>query len=281
MILCRLDGAGWGDPQVVTEVSPRELGSALFSPALLSRAAETDGGPARLAVAVGRHDGFSVWECELEPGGRLQPWAESQRVRLGIRGPEALLAGGLFLAAVAVGLGFGMAVARRRRLFPFPPDSPPPAPLALRAAAWLFDNVTLSSVFLMVVAAFSLRPEDIWRSGNLLAVALGANRALFMFYAWVFEARWGTTPGKMFFDLCVADEDGLRPSAKAALIRNLLRLVDEATFLPVPGMLVAVLTWRAQRLGDLAAHTVVTTRRAFLEAAEDRHRKSDHFGRPE
>ncbi len=94
-------------------------------------------------------------------------------------------------------------------------------------------------------------------------------------YGWFFETVWnGRTPGKKLTRIRVISIDGRPISAYQAVIRNLLRLGDMAPMLsfeifnpdapPVyrlPTFLVALIcmlfTRRMQRLGDLAAGTMV------------------------
>lgn len=78
-------------------------------------------------------------------------------------------------------------------------------------------------------------------------------------YATAFEAAFGRTPGKALFGLVVADADGSRASPGAVAVRNLLRFVD-GVLVYVVGFAVLALTERRQRLGDLAAGTVVLRR---------------------
>ena len=77
-------------------------------------------------------------------------------------------------------------------------------------------------------------------------------------YAIFFEWYWqGQTLGKKLLRLRVMDEQGLRLQFSQIVIRNLLRSVDS---LPGPyliGGLVSLLSKRAQRLGDIAANTIV------------------------
>jgi uncharacterized RDD family membrane protein YckC len=216
----------------------------------------------------------------MSPAGRPGSWSESARLDLDLTGPDVLLAIGLFLAAAAVGVGLGMMAARRTQIFPMPPGSPRPAPLLPRIAAWTIDNLLLGLAFYAVLAGFHLTLADVWRQGNIFLMLLAADRALFFFYAWVFESRWGATPGKLALGLCVTTEEGARPLARAALVRNLLRVLDELLLCPLPGLVAMAATRRTQRLGDLLARTMVTTRRSLAEISEDRRRKSDRFGLP-
>jgi len=77
-------------------------------------------------------------------------------------------------------------------------------------------------------------------------------------YHLIFELIWnGQTPGKRRAGIRVIQADGLPVTVSGILIRNILRLFD---FLPVGygvGMIMLFATKRTQRLGDLAARTVV------------------------
>lgn len=77
-------------------------------------------------------------------------------------------------------------------------------------------------------------------------------------YPIAFEMWWnGTTPGKHWFDLQVRHVDGTPITWKGSIIRNLLRAAD---FLPVGyliGLASTVVSPRFQRIGDIAADTIV------------------------
>lgn len=77
-------------------------------------------------------------------------------------------------------------------------------------------------------------------------------------YPIAFEMWWnGITPGKHWFDLQVRHVDGTPITWKGSIIRNLLRAAD---FLPVGyliGLASTVVSPRFQRIGDIAADTIV------------------------
>ncbi|MFC1664493.1 RDD family protein [Pseudomonadota bacterium] len=78
------------------------------------------------------------------------------------------------------------------------------------------------------------------------------------FYPVFFELlRQGVTPGKKGFNLQVMKVDGTPITFSDSIIRNLLRAADFLPFMYVAGICSMVLTKRFQRLGDLAAGTVV------------------------
>lgn len=76
-------------------------------------------------------------------------------------------------------------------------------------------------------------------------------------YFWLTQTVWGRTIGMRAFGLRVVTTAGRRPDALATLLRTVLMAVD---WLPACFVLGAVVIWvtpRNQRLGDLAARTVV------------------------
>src|SRR5262249_5703941 len=92
-------------------------------------------------------------------------------------------------------------------------------------------------------------------------VNLGGNAfwlllALGVAYYVLCEAATGATLGKTIGGIRVVAEDREPITCAAALVRNLLRVVD-ALFFYLVGFLFAVMSSRGQRLGDRAAHTVV------------------------
>jgi uncharacterized RDD family membrane protein YckC len=87
--------------------------------------------------------------------------------------------------------------------------------------------------------------------------------ALALFAAWLIyfvalEAALGATVGKLLFGVRVRTADGAQIGWVAALIRNLLRVVDVC--FGFVGLLLIWFTPRRQRLGDYAAGTVVVER---------------------
>jgi uncharacterized RDD family membrane protein YckC len=73
------------------------------------------------------------------------------------------------------------------------------------------------------------------------------------------EAATGATLGKRIVGIRVMGEDGERLTFRAAVIRNLLRLVD-CLFFYLVGAIFALTSQHGQRLGDRAAHTLVVRR---------------------
>lgn len=91
-----------------------------------------------------------------------------------------------------------------------------------------------------------------------LAALVIAGFVLYYGYYALFEALWnGQTPGKRAIRLRVITTSGRPITVFDALLRNLLRIVDQLPGIYTVGLLSIFLTERNQRLGDLAADTVV------------------------
>ncbi len=77
-------------------------------------------------------------------------------------------------------------------------------------------------------------------------------------YAIALEWFWrGQTLGKRALRIRVMDRDALRLRPSQVILRNLIRAVDMLPVLYAVGGVACLLTRHAQRLGDLAANTVV------------------------
>jgi uncharacterized RDD family membrane protein YckC len=128
-----------------------------------------------------------------------------------------------------------------------------------RGAAWIIDLVVISistSVLTELLAPVAF-----------IASGLGDALSIFLFfviqvgYGMVLEWLWrGQTLGKRLLGLRVMDERGLRLRPSQVAMRNLMRIADLLPFAYVVGGVAAFISPRCQRLGDLAAGTVVTRR---------------------
>jgi uncharacterized RDD family membrane protein YckC len=91
-----------------------------------------------------------------------------------------------------------------------------------------------------------------------LALMIICYFAISIGYGVATEWLWrGQTPGKRMMRLRVMDVHGLRLQFHQVLMRNLLRFVDMLPGFYAVGGAACLLNRRAQRLGDLAANTVV------------------------
>jgi uncharacterized RDD family membrane protein YckC len=125
-----------------------------------------------------------------------------------------------------------------------------------RFIAWAIDVMTISvvmSILQVLLAVFGLVSVDLAYAIAILlyfVVSIGYN----IFFEWYWQ---GQTIGKKMMRLRVMDEQGLRLQFSQIVIRNLLRAVDSLPGLYLVGGLVSLFSRRAQRLGDVAANTIV------------------------
>src|SRR6185295_6811110 len=78
----------------------------------------------------------------------------------------------------------------------------------------------------------------------------------------------GRTPGKRWTGLRVLRDDGRPVDLLSSAIRNVVRLVDGLPLSYLPAMVFIIATKRNQRLGDLAASTIVVREPRKREAAD-------------
>jgi uncharacterized RDD family membrane protein YckC len=108
--------------------------------------------------------------------------------------------------------------------------------------------------------------------GGLVAVIVEAAVPLVVYigYDILFETLGsGRTPGKRASGLRVLRADGGPEDVVSSLVRNVLRLVDGLPLSYVPGIVSILLTRRNQRLGDLAAGTIVVRERQGGRRADE------------
>ena len=125
-----------------------------------------------------------------------------------------------------------------------------------RFLAWLIDF--LCAAMLMIAVNIAVKFISIITPDLAAALSVFFYFAVSVGYAITLEWRWrGQTIGKRLLRLRVVDAQGLKLQFSQVAIRNLLRVVDLLPGLYVIGGAAAFLTPKAQRLGDLAANTVV------------------------
>jgi uncharacterized RDD family membrane protein YckC len=101
--------------------------------------------------------------------------------------------------------------------------------------------------------------------GNAWAIALFVIFVFLVFIGWfiIFETWWsGRTPGKRALGLRVVRDGGFPIDAGAAVIRNLVRIVEFSFGFYVLSAISALISKENKRLGDLAAGTIVVRDRA-------------------
>lgn len=130
---------------------------------------------------------------------------------------------------------------------------------------WLIKGfIVLGTLFVGLLLVLLLETNPLAESSRYLvaAVLVALFYAFFLGFDIYYEVRHnGQTPGKKFAGIRVVRERGGPLDFRAAVIRNLLGLAD---FLPAYyflGAFLVLYTKRGQRLGDLAADTVVLRER--------------------
>lgn len=128
-----------------------------------------------------------------------------------------------------------------------------PLPRALAMIVDLAAVIAIGLVANKVLAVLAVISADV-----AAAVAILTYFAANIGYGMALEWLWrGQTLGKRVFRLRVMDEEGLRLRFSQVAIRNLLRFVDALPGPYLVGGLAAAINSRGQRLGDLAAGTIV------------------------
>lgn len=131
--------------------------------------------------------------------------------------------------------------------------------LAGLGSRMLAGTVDLTLKLLMIVV-LALALEGIGDVGAAL-FAVAAFAVLF-FYDVLFEVLGGgRTPGKRWNGLRVVRTSGRPVDTRASCVRNLLRLIDGLPLSYLPTIIGIVVTRRNQRVGDLAADTIVVRER--------------------
>jgi uncharacterized RDD family membrane protein YckC len=125
-----------------------------------------------------------------------------------------------------------------------------------RFLAWFIDQIFIQVILIVVGLLLSLL--GIFSSGIALAGFVIGWFVVSVGYGIFFEWSWrGQTIGKKLFRLRVVDVEGMRLQFNQIVVRNLLRFVDELPFLYFVGGVACWVNPKCQRLGDLAANTVV------------------------
>jgi uncharacterized RDD family membrane protein YckC len=125
-----------------------------------------------------------------------------------------------------------------------------------RFLAWFIDLLCISAV--LTILNFVTKLVQVIDAGIGAGVATLSYFVVSIGYGIVCEWLWrGQTVGKRLFRLRVVDSEGLRLQFNQIVTRNLLRFVDSLPAFYFVGGLVCWFNPKCQRLGDIAANTVV------------------------
>ena len=139
------------------------------------------------------------------------------------------------------------------------------AGLTTRALAFTIDfSFRFIALVIMLIA-----------SSFLGEAGIGLWLIIFFFLEWFYPIffelfRDGQTPGKKYLGIKVVSQDITPVKLQSSLIRNLLRAVDFLPVFYVFGIVSLVISGKFQRLGDLAAGTLV-----IYKPHEAKHKKLD------
>lgn len=139
-----------------------------------------------------------------------------------------------------------------------------PASLTDRGKAYLIDLLIRIAALLVIGLLFLLflGPAVLAGVGLWLILAFLVEWGYYV----LFEIIWdGQSPGKRLFDLRVIKSAGHPIGFYDSVLRNLLRAADALPLTYAVGALAMLVTRRFQRLGDIAADTIVVhERRAWF-----------------
>jgi len=125
-----------------------------------------------------------------------------------------------------------------------------------RFLAWLIDLLCIATV--ITTFGFLLMPLQLVSPDLAGAIGTLAYFVLSIGYGVLFEWFWrGQTIGKKLLRLRVVDAEALRLQFSQIVLRNLLRFIDSLPLFYFVGGLVCWFSSKSQRLGDIAANTVV------------------------
>jgi uncharacterized RDD family membrane protein YckC len=128
-----------------------------------------------------------------------------------------------------------------------------------RVLAIIVDGLLLSVLFWVMSMLFGSSSAE---GGQVSASMTGLPFVLYLLivfaYFTLMEGYRGQTVGKMLLGIKVIREDnGEVPGLKVAAIRTILRLIDVLPFAYLVGFIAVLISSKNQRLGDMAANTLV------------------------
>jgi uncharacterized RDD family membrane protein YckC len=149
----------------------------------------------------------------------------------------------------------------------------PMAGIGSRFVALMIDYLIWLVAIIAFVLVFALVDPSLQHFSKLgekweTAIAIFIPFLIYWGYFTLFEAFWnGRTPGKRITKIRVIQRSGRGIGLFESMTRNLLRVVDQLPGFYGVGVLCIFLTKQQQRLGDLAAGTLVVHERENLSAS--------------
>lgn len=125
-----------------------------------------------------------------------------------------------------------------------------------RSLAWIIDGFVM--IILTMIALWAMGSIGVVSADIAMAATFLSFFSISIGYPIVLEWFWrGQTLGKRLLRLRVMDAQGLRLKPSQVVVRNLLRFVDSLPAMYAVGGMSCLLSRRCQRLGDVAANTIV------------------------
>jgi len=139
----------------------------------------------------------------------------------------------------------------------------PVAGIGSRFVAILIDYLIWMVAIIAIIIVIALVDPSLYKFSKVgenwaTAISIAIPFLLFWGYFTLFEAFWdGRTPGKRIAKIRVIQRSGRGIDLLESMTRNLLRVVDQFPGIYAVGVVSIFLTRDHQRLGDLAAGTLV------------------------
>lgn len=149
----------------------------------------------------------------------------------------------------------------------------PLAGIGSRGLALLIDTLLQAGGFIAIILVLVFFDTAVTALSNAMgtwATAVAVLLAFTIYYGYfaLFEALWnGQTPGKRWIHLRVIDESGRPVSVQQAILRNLIRFIDQLPSMYAVGLISALVSKQNRRLGDFVASTVVVHERPLEKTA--------------
>jgi uncharacterized RDD family membrane protein YckC len=141
-------------------------------------------------------------------------------------------------------------------------SSKAPMPMKYEGVGVRFVAIVIDSIILVIISwilallfgfsllGFYMRPQVFFSGWGIITFII------FIAYFTYLEGTRGQTIGKMVMKIKVVREDGSSIDISTAFIRNILRVID-GLFAYLVGAIIIWTSHKRQRLGDIAAKTVV------------------------
>ena len=135
-----------------------------------------------------------------------------------------------------------------------------------RILAAVIDHALLAIITMVIALPFGVSGAFMMMGADPIAAMAAAaswmtfiviSAIIWLVYFPYFESTTGQTLGKKLMGIKVVREDGKKLALPDAIIRTVLRIVDALPFAYIIGLIVVLVSQKKQRIGDMAARTIV------------------------